>query len=406
VRRKKTASQRHGKLETIQTMANATPNFSIDHCSVTTFADLIEKGRVRYRPGHQAAMKSGIPVYDSERIRNRGESAQIEADIMSEWAHCLAEGPGVFVLERAFPDVSVVDRVSYVFDALIEKERAAGQSAGDHFAAPGTNARVWNALEKLCIADTEAFAHYYSNDMIARAAESWLGPNYQITSQVNVVYPGARAQEAHRDYHLGFMNPTECAAYPPHVHHMSARLTLQGAVAHCDMPLASGPTKLLPFSQLYTAGYLACHREDFRQYFDVHCVQLELRKGDALFFNPALFHAAGSNQSAHIARMANLLQISSAFGRAMERVNRRRMSVLLYRALSQLRVAQSLSRQQEDAAIVACAEGYAFPTDLDLHPPLNGRAPENGQSLLRRALDESWREEQFKTAIESVSGDT
>jgi ectoine hydroxylase-related dioxygenase (phytanoyl-CoA dioxygenase family) len=296
--------------------------------------------------------------------------------------------------------------VSRVFEALIETERAAGQSAGDHFAAPGTNARVWNALEKLCVADPEGFALYYSNDMIALAAKAWLGPKYQLTSQVNVVYPGGQAQAAHRDYHLGFMDPTECATYPPHVHQLSSRLTLQGAVAHCDMPVASGPTKLLPFSQLYAAGYLACHRDDFRQYFDRHSVQLELRKGDAVFFNPALFHAAGSNQSADIGRMANLLQISSAFGRAMERVNRRRISVLLFQAISRLRAGQRLSRQEEDAAIAACAEGYAFPTDLDLHPPLYGRAPEDAQSLFRKALDESWSDARFASAIEQVSGDT
>ena len=45
-----------------------------------------------------------------------------------------------------------------------------------------------------------------------------------------------------------------------------------------------------------------------------------LRKGDAVFFNPALIHAAGENRSEGIQRMANLLQVSSAFGRAMESI--------------------------------------------------------------------------------------
>ena len=47
-------------------------------------------------------------------------------------------------------------------------------------------------------------------------------------------------------------------------------------------------------------------------------MQLPLAKGDAAFFNPALFHGAGTNRSADVRRMANLLQVSSAFGRAME----------------------------------------------------------------------------------------
>ena len=56
--------------------------------------------------------------------------------------------------------------------------------------------------------------------------------------------------------------------------------------------------------------------------FGEHHVQLPLTKGDAVFFNPALFHAAGSNTTSDVRRMANLLQISSAFGRAMDAVDR------------------------------------------------------------------------------------
>ena len=41
--------------------------------------------------------------------------------------------------------------------------------------------------------------------------------------------------------------PDERAAdYPAHVHRFSPMLTLQGAVAHCDMPVATGPTMYLP----------------------------------------------------------------------------------------------------------------------------------------------------------------
>ncbi len=133
-----------------------------------------------------------------------------------------------------------------------------------------------------------------------------------MTSQVNVVRPGGLAQLAHRDYHLGFQTVDESQAYPVHVHRMSPLLTLQGAVAHSDMTLESGPTKLLPFSQRYAPGYLAWRRQDFRDYFEAHFVQLRLDKGDALFFNPALFHAAGANSTTSVSRMANLLQISSA----------------------------------------------------------------------------------------------
>ena len=52
-----------------------------------------------------------------------------------------------------------------------------------------------------------------------------------------------------------------------------------------------------------------------------------------MFFNPALFHAAGANRTADVNRMANLLQVSSAFGRAMEAVDRSAMSVAVFPAL-------------------------------------------------------------------------
>ena len=94
-----------------------------------------------------------------------------------------------------------------------------------------------------------------------------------MTAQVNLVYPGGAAQRAHRDYHLGFQSSDVSAAYPAHVHDISPVLTLQGAVAHGDMPLESGPTKLLPFSQTYRAGYAAWRREDFRALFEQRYVQ-------------------------------------------------------------------------------------------------------------------------------------
>ena len=78
--------------------------------------------------------------------------------------------------------------------------------------------------------------------------------------------------------------------------------------------------EIVTFSQMYLPGYAAWRREDFREVFENHYVQLSLSKGDALFFSPALFHAAGSNISTNIHRMANLLQVSSAFGRAMKQL--------------------------------------------------------------------------------------
>src|SRR4029078_6496215 len=107
--------------------------------------------------------------------------------------------------------------------------------AGDHFAKPGANDRVWNALEQLALHDPQHFADYEEINVLDPVSVAWLGPGYQVTSQVNVVNPGGQAQVAHRDYHLGFMSQEQAASYPAHLHQLTPALTLQGAVAHCDM---------------------------------------------------------------------------------------------------------------------------------------------------------------------------
>jgi ectoine hydroxylase-related dioxygenase (phytanoyl-CoA dioxygenase family) len=250
----------------------------------------------------------------------------------------------------------------------------------------------------LALADPAAFIDYYASDVIAIVASAWLGPAYQVTSQINLVNPGGQAQSPHRDYHLGFLSDDVSAAYPPHVHQLSPLLTLQGAVAHCDMPVESGPTMYLPHSQKYAPGYVAWRRADFIEYFDRHRVQLPLRLGDAVFFNPAVFHAAGTNRTADVARMANLLQISSAFGRAMESVDRRAMTEAVYPTLRQ-RVIDGMSRRAVDNVIAATAEGYPFPTNLDRDQPVDGLTPPSQAGVLRRALDEAWSVEQLSSAL-------
>ena len=162
-----------------------------------------------------------------------------------------ATGPGVIVIAGAYPDPAPIDRATDLFTRIIEDQHRAGTGGGDHFAKPGANDRIWNALEKHCLADPEGFALYYGNEAIALASESWLGPGYQMTAQVNRVNPGGAAQTAHRDYHLGFMSPEEAAALPRPRPPPLPALTLQGAVAHGDMPLETGPTLLLPYSQLF-----------------------------------------------------------------------------------------------------------------------------------------------------------
>jgi ectoine hydroxylase-related dioxygenase (phytanoyl-CoA dioxygenase family) len=347
---------------------------------------------------YAASLDSHIPSYECSDLQEMLTSHTGRRELFAEWAEVLHEGAGVFVLRRAFVDTRVVDEATAVFEAIIASEKKAG-SRGDHFAKEGANDRIWNAQEKLCLSAPDVFVGYFSNPWLSAASEAWLGPNFQVTSQVNVVRPGGEAQQAHRDYHLGFQTSTQATTYPAHVHGMSPFLTLQGAVAHSDMPVESGPTKLLPFSQRYAPGYVAWRRTDFREYFEKHFVQVPLKKGDAIFFNPALFHAAGSNRTPDVQRMANLLQISSAYGRAMEVVDRTRMSEAVYPVLrARLKVGQT-TESEALSVIGSCAEGYPFPTNLDRDPPLRGLAPESQAQLMSKALREDWEPQTFNETL-------
>ena len=317
--------------------------------------------------------------------------------LQSELIRVLTDGPGVLVITDAFGR-EVVDRTSEAFFAIIEAQRSVGGTAGDHFGALGANDRIWNAAQKLALHSPEVFAEYYANDVLAVACQAWLGPRYQVTSQVNVVNPGAEAQLPHRDYHLGFAAGEALADYPAHVHRMSPALTLQGAIAHCDMPVDSGPTMLLPYSQRFAGGYLAFNRPEFIEYFAGHHVQLPLHKGDAVFFNPALYHAAGSNVSADIRRIANLLQISSPFGRAMEALDRTAMVRAVYPALRTMKAAGRPQRELENI-VLATAEGYAFPTNLDSDQPIGSLAPPSQVDIVLDALVRDLTEEELAVAL-------
>ena len=356
-----------------------------DDCRLADLVDIVAEETDLADYPHASAVEQNVLIYDSERLRGAIKGEPSRAAVEAELVRALHDGPGIVLFAGAFPDVSVVDRATAAFETIIAEQRSSGAAAGDHFAASGQNDRVWNALEKLALSAPDVFADYYANDVLATVCNAWLGPAYQVTSQVNVVNPGGAAQTVHRDYHLGFQSNAQAQQFPTHVHRLSPVLTLQGAVAHTDMPVETGPTMYLPHSQKYLPGYLAWRRPEFGEHFEANHVQLPLRVGDAAFFNPALFHAAGTNRTPDVRRMANLLQISSAFGRAMETVDRRSMCLAAFPALRAMRDPSMIGN-----VIAACAEGYSFPTNLDLDQPIGGLAPKTQAELLADAVRENW----------------
>ncbi len=370
-------------------------------CDIGAFRALIKQQTKLETLLYACDVRGNLPIYEVADLQSVLASDS-RLKLLAEWTQVLAEGAGALVLRGLISDTQVIDQASEIFLQIIDAESQAELGEGDHFAAAGNNARIWNSAQKLCLHSPRVFAQYFANPTLAAIAEAWLGPGYQMTAQVNLVRPGGLAQKAHRDFHLGFQSTERMQAYPIHVHALSPALTLQGAIAHCEMSLESGPTKLLPYSQGFGAGYLAMTRPEFQEAFETNQVQLPLAKGDGLFFNPALFHAAGQNVSSNIERLANLLQVSSAFGRAMESLDREAMSIALFPELRHLE--SQMSALEIDSAIAACAEAYPFPTNLDQDPPLNGMAPESQADLMRRALHNNFSINQFKQALRQQTG--
>lgn len=340
-----------------------------------------------------------VLIYTADDLRLAAASVAGREAVEAELVRALDAGPGVLAITGAFADPGPISRANDVFDEIIAEEEVGGDAAGDHFAAPGANSRVWNALEKLAVRAPDVFVDYYANDVIALVSTAWLGPGYQVTSQLNIVRPGGQAQDPHRDYHLGFMADEDAERYPAHAHRLSPVLTLQGAIVHSDMPVESGPTMLLPHSHRWGSGYVGWRREDVRKLFAQRHMQVPLETGDALFLNPALLHGAGTNHSEGIHRSANLLQVSSAFGRAMEQVDRTRIVTRIYPAL-QARRAAGWSHESLARVVAASAEGYAFPTNLDRDQPVGSLTPATQADIVDTALAEKWSPADLATALD------
>ncbi|KAF1993550.1 MTHFR-domain-containing protein [Amniculicola lignicola CBS 123094] len=370
--------------------------------SLGDFKTLVTESKPVHYP-LAASVKSNVPIYDLPEystLTNERKSA-----LQDEWYHILLHGPGVFVTKNMYRDTSLLERVNSAYAAIIQEEKQGPGKKGDHFASSGENDRIWNSFSKHCLQDPESFAEYYSNPYLPLISSAWLGPHHRLTAQVNVVKPGSKAQISHRDYHLGFQSTADCERFPQALQVASQFLTLQGAVAHSDMPVESGPTRLLPFSQKFEEGYMAYRIPEIQNYFLEKFVRLPLAMGDGLFFNPALFHAAGQNDSKDIQRCANLLQISSAFGKPMENIDTLPLVERCWDGLREKFDAEGLTDSVE-ALVGNLAEGYPFPTNLDRRvPETAGMAPESEVGLLVRALKHGLSKEEVIQGLRNMKED-
>jgi ectoine hydroxylase-related dioxygenase (phytanoyl-CoA dioxygenase family) len=176
------------------TADNTTAYYDPDTCDLGEFTALIDQVTRSEQVPHAAAIEKNIPIYDMANLRPALADDRSRREIMAEWAQVLRSGAGVVALNGAYADTAVLDEATRIYEGIIAEEKQGTGGAGDHFAASGANDRIWNSLQKLCEASPEVFLNYFANTSIAAVCEAWLGPNYQMTAQVNLVHPGGAAQ--------------------------------------------------------------------------------------------------------------------------------------------------------------------------------------------------------------------
>ena len=149
------------------------------------------------------------------------------------------------------------------------RQRVEGGGAGDHFAPFGVNERV---LERAGEARGDRARgvrrllrqrRHRRRSRPRGSGRTTRSPRRSTSSN-----PAARRRAATATTTWASCTPRRSRAFPEHVQQLSPVLTLQGAVAHSDMPLESGPTMYLPHSQKYVPGYIAMNRPDFQEYFE------------------------------------------------------------------------------------------------------------------------------------------
>ena len=170
--------------------------------NVEDFAHLCEQKTDHSAYPHARTVEQNVLIYSGATLRNAEQDEALHTTLLQELSKALLHGPGVLVVEAAYADLSVLEQHNAIFDRILQQE--ADLENGDHFAKAGANSRIWNALQKSALLAPKGFIDYYKNPVLTLLSEAWLGPDFQVTAQVNIVHPGGAAQSPHRDYHLGF----------------------------------------------------------------------------------------------------------------------------------------------------------------------------------------------------------
>ena len=186
-----------------------------ESCDLDAFRRIVERSVNRAEYPLASDVVSNVLVYDGLEARSAAASPEGRKELMAEWVEALTHGPGVIAIRGAFADTTAIDRTNDHFWAIIEDERRGNIGGGDHFAKPGANDRIWNALEKLCLRDPAAFAAYYGNAVIALVSEAWLGPFTRSPRSSTSSILGARPRFRIATTISAFNRPRRSSAFPP-----------------------------------------------------------------------------------------------------------------------------------------------------------------------------------------------
>ena len=132
---------------------------SINDCNLDEFSKSLDRELQQNEVPLSHDIQKNVPIYDVSKIDFLSDTKLLR----TEWANILHKTSGVLVLKNAYPDTSIIDTASAIYEKIIADEKAATGDKADHFAASGANDRIWNSAQKLCQYDPQTFSKYFSN---------------------------------------------------------------------------------------------------------------------------------------------------------------------------------------------------------------------------------------------------
>jgi hypothetical protein len=194
--------------------------FSEHDCRLDDFRALVGQRTDLAEYPLAETVEENVLIYGEDLTRQISTS-EGRRQAQAELARALLDGPGIVVITGAFTDTSVIDRATAAFEMMIAEQKVGNSTAGDHFAKPGANDRIWGALDKLALRAPAVFADYYANDIIAVISEAWLGANTRSRPRSTWSTPAERPRSP-----IATTTSASCRTRPP----SSTRPTYTGSL--------------------------------------------------------------------------------------------------------------------------------------------------------------------------------